>query len=94
MAVHRGLDGGQLLAAASVETARLLGGAAPQEDASKKHKHQDKKHKRKHREKDSKTKVSAKQLKASVQAMRAEREAREAAERAREKQLLRQTFRG
>ncbi len=73
--------------------------AALTEGRLKKHKHKDKdsKGKKRHKEKggkDAALKVGSQQLKASVAAMRAEREAREAAERAREKQLLRQTFRG
>lgn len=75
------------------------GMAALTEGRPKKHKHKDKdrKGKKRHKEKggkDAALEVGTQQLKASVATMRAEREAREAVERAREKQLLRQTFRG
>lgn len=92
------LDGGQLLASAA--RADADGNVALLDGGHKKHKHKhkdkqkDRSGKKKHKggDKEAVLKVGAKQLKASVAAMRAEREAREAAERAREKQLLRRSF--
>jgi hypothetical protein len=93
---RRALDGGQLLAAA----AERIGDdeALPLSKGMKrKQKHKDrdrKKSKHRDRTKEASLKLNARQLKASVAAMRAERESREAAERAREKQLLRKSFLG